>query len=115
MCGNAPLTGAQTSHMDDVPAMTERNRYRLFRCLFFAWAAAMMVDPLAYAQEGPAKIEPASPAISVSTSKSPMSPAASSGPTLASAMLLYRAKDYDKASREYKVLIVANPSSSKPY
>jgi tetratricopeptide (TPR) repeat protein len=101
--------------MDNIPAMNERNRYRLFRWLFFAWAAAMVVHPLAYAQEGPAKNEPASPAISVSTSKSPMSPAASSGPTLASAMLLYRAKDYDKTSREYNALIVANPSSANAY
>lgn len=101
--------------MDDIPAMSKRNSCRPLKCLFFAWLAAMAIDPLAHAQEGPAKNEPVSPAISVSTRASPTSPEASSGPTLASAMLLYRAKDYDKASREYNALIVANPSSANAY
>src|ERR1700723_337907 len=101
--------------MDNVPAMSKRNSCLLFRCLFLAWVASMALDPLARAQEAPAKNEPVSPAISVSTSTSSTASTASSAPTLASAMLLYRAKDYDKASREYDELILANPSSANAY
>ena len=95
--------------------MRKRNGCRLFMCAFFAWVAAMAVHPLAHAQEAPKKNEPPLPVISTSTSTSPESPAASSGPTLASAMLLYRAKDYDKASREYNALILASPNSPSAY
>jgi tetratricopeptide (TPR) repeat protein len=94
--------------------MTKKNGCRLFRYLFFAWIAVVSIAPQARAQEAANGKGLASPSIST-TAAPPTPPAAASGPTLASAMLLYRAGDYEKASNEYNALIAANPNSSNAY
>jgi tetratricopeptide (TPR) repeat protein len=95
--------------------MSETIHYQLLRCLFFIWIGVVIYAPLAQAQETPTRGEPASSVISKATSTPPTLSATSSGPSLASAMLLYRARDYEKASAEYNALIAANPNSSNAY
>lgn len=59
---------------------------------------------------------PASSTVIVTTSDaSATAPALPSGPSLASAVLLYRARDYEKAAGEYNALIAANPNSAIAY
>ena len=55
------------------------------------------------------------PTASAPPSSVVIAPAAPVGPTLANAVLLYRAGDYEKSSSEYAAIIAANPNSPVAY
>jgi tetratricopeptide (TPR) repeat protein len=90
-------------------AMKRYLRSRLFTALLVvAWGFAALV-PHARAQDAASGNAPQA------ADQKQAAPVRPTGPSLATATLLYRAREYEKAAAEYNAVIAANPTSSNAY